>query len=81
MAVTRRLAALEQELGVRLLQRTTRSVSQTPEGAEFLPYARSMIETQGSARALSSPDVKGATGLLRIAAPSGIDKLKNSLIV
>ena len=74
MAVSRRLAALEQELGVRLLQRTTRSVSLTPEGAEFLPYARSMIETQESARALFSPDVKGAAGLLRITAPSGFGR-------
>ena len=74
MAVSRRLAALEQELGVRLLQRTTRSVSLTQEGAEFLPYARTMVETQENVRALFSPDVKGAVGLLRITAPSGFGR-------
>jgi DNA-binding transcriptional LysR family regulator len=46
MAVSRRLASLEQELGTRLMQRTTRSVSLTQEGTEFLPYARALIETE-----------------------------------
>lgn len=74
MAVSRRLAALEQELGIRLLQRTTRSVSLTQEGTEFLPYARSMVEAEISAKALFSPGCKGASGLLRITAPSGFGR-------
>lgn len=74
MAVSRRLASLEQELGTRLLQRTTRSVSLTQEGTEFLPYARALIETEESARALFSPDSKGASGLLRVTAPSGFGR-------
>lgn len=74
MAVSRRLAAIEQELGTRLLQRTTRSVSLTQEGAEFLPYARSMVEAEDSAKALFSPGCKGAAGLLRITAPSGFGR-------
>ncbi|WP_261404293.1 helix-turn-helix domain-containing protein [Chenggangzhangella methanolivorans] len=37
MAVSRRLAALEKELGVRLFHRTTRSVSLTSDGETFLP--------------------------------------------
>ena len=64
MAVSRRLASLEHELGTRLLQRTTRSVSLTQEGMEFLP----------GARALFSPSMQGATGLLRITAPSGFGR-------
>lgn len=40
MAVSRRLAAIEQELGTRLLQRTTRSVSLTQEGAEFFTLCK-----------------------------------------
>jgi DNA-binding transcriptional LysR family regulator len=74
MAVSRRLASLEQELGIRLLQRTTRSVSLTQEGIEFLPYARALIETEEGARALFSPDSKGASGLLRVTAPSGFGR-------
>lgn len=74
MAVSRRLASLEQELGTRLLQRTTRSVSLTQEGTEFLPYARALIETEEGVRALFSPDSKGASGLLRVTAPSGFGR-------
>lgn len=74
MAVSRRLASLEQELGVRLLQRTTRSVSLTQEGTEFLPYARALVEAEEGAKALFSPAALGAAGLLRITAPSGFGR-------
>lgn len=74
MAVSRRLAALEHELGTRLLQRTTRSVSLTQEGMEFLPYARALLDAEAGARALFSPSTEGATGLLRITAPSGFGR-------
>ena len=74
MAVSRRLASLEQELGTRLLQRTTRSVSLTQEGTEFLPYARALIDAEAGARALFSPSTQGAAGLLRITAPSGFGR-------
>ncbi len=74
MAVSRRLAALEQALGARLLQRTTRSVSLTQEGLEFLPYARALVEAEMGARALFSPSTQGAAGLLRITAPSGFGR-------
>jgi len=74
MAVSRRLAALEQALGARLLQRTTRSVSLTQEGLEFLPYARALVEAEMGARALFSPSTQGAAGLLRVTAPSGFGR-------
>lgn len=74
MAVSRRLASLEQALGARLLQRTTRSVSLTQEGMEFLPYARALVDAEEGARALFSPSKQGATGLLRITAPSGFGR-------
>lgn len=74
MAVSRRLASLERELGTRLLQRTTRSVSLTQEGMEFLPYAQALIEAETGARALFSPSTQGAVGLLRITAPSGFGR-------
>lgn len=74
MAVSRRLVSLEHELGARLVQRTTRSVSLTQEGMEFLPYARALIEAETGARALFSPSTQGAAGLLRITAPSGFGR-------
>ena len=44
-AVSKQLQALERELGVRLIERTTRSVSLTPIGARFLPEAMDMLKT------------------------------------
>jgi DNA-binding transcriptional LysR family regulator len=43
--VSRQIQSLEQELGARLFHRTTRSVSLTQIGAEFLPEAQQMLST------------------------------------
>ncbi|MBK0098324.1 LysR family transcriptional regulator [Erwinia sp. S63] len=74
MTVSRRLASLEDDLGVRLMHRTTRAIALTVEGEEFLPYAKSLAETEQSARNLFSPHQQGATGQLRITAPSGFGR-------
>ncbi len=70
MQVSRRIAALEQEVGVRLFQRTTRSVSLTAEGEAFLPYAHTMVEAEESALEELRPSSSRVTGLLRVTAPS-----------
>ena len=70
MQVSRRLAALEDELGVRLFHRTTRSVSLTAEGEAFLPYAHTMVEAEDSARGELSPSPARVAGVLRVTAPS-----------
>jgi DNA-binding transcriptional LysR family regulator len=68
MAASRRLAALEAELGVRLVHRTTRALSLTPEGEAFLPHARALLEQEAESRAAVRPAKAGASGLLRITA-------------
>jgi DNA-binding transcriptional LysR family regulator len=67
--VSRRLARLEEELGTPLLARTTRGMSLTEAGSDFLPYAERMVAELQSARdALSR---KGeAAGRLRVTAPT-----------
>ena len=69
ITVSRSLAALEAELGARLMHRTTRSLSLTPEGEAFLPFAQALVENaeQGQARLQSGND--GAAGLLRVSVP------------
>jgi DNA-binding transcriptional LysR family regulator len=74
MAASRRLAALEQQLGVRLMHRTTRAVSLTAEGEAFLPHAQAMIESEQAARAALAPTARGASGLLRITAPAAFGR-------
>jgi DNA-binding transcriptional LysR family regulator len=69
MTVSRRLSSLEHELGVRLLHRTTRSVSLTAEGESFLPYALTMLDAHEGARRMLAPDSTSATGLLKLTAP------------
>lgn len=71
MQVSRRIASLEEDLGVRLFHRTTRSLTLTAEGEAFVAYARAMVEAEAGARAELSPLPKTASGVLRITAPSG----------
>jgi DNA-binding transcriptional LysR family regulator len=66
MVATRRLAALEQDLGVRLFHRTTRSMSLTPEGEAFLPYALALVEGELAARANLRAAKEGVSGTLRV---------------
>jgi DNA-binding transcriptional LysR family regulator len=70
MQVSRRIAALEEELGIRLLHRTTRSVSLTPEGEAFLPYATTMMEAEESARIELGAEQSVVRGHLKLTAPS-----------
>lgn len=69
MAVTRKIASLESDLGVRLIHRSTRSLSLTPEGEVLMPFAVEILEAEEAARAAVSPMSGGATGLLRVSAP------------
>lgn len=69
MVATRRLAALERDLGVRLMQRTTRALSLTPEGEAFLPFAQTLVEGEAAGRAVLRSSAAGASGLLRVTAP------------
>ena len=74
MIATRRLAALERDLGVRLMQRTTRSVSLTPEGEAFLPYAEALVESEATGRATLRSAAAGVSGLLRVTASAAFGR-------
>lgn len=74
MAVSRRLAALEQELGVRLVHRTTRSVSLTTDGETFLPLARAMLDAKDAALAAFGDQHESLSGILKVTAPNLIGR-------
>ena len=59
--VTRSVAALERELGVRLMQRTTRKLSLTEAGAAYYEHARSALEALERA----SDEAHATTGEVR----------------
>jgi DNA-binding transcriptional LysR family regulator len=71
MQVSRRIAALEEDLGVRLFHRTTRSLTLTAEGEAFVPFATAMVDAESGARAELRPSPGTASGVLRLTAPSG----------
>jgi len=74
-AVTRTIASLEEHLGARLLQRTTRSVTLTDVGTRYLERARRILadveEADGSARA----ERNRPSGRLVVSAPVGFGRL------
>jgi DNA-binding transcriptional LysR family regulator len=61
------VAALEDSLGVRLLQRTTRAVRLTPDGEQLLARARRLLADADEVGALFTS--RGVTGRLRIDLP------------
>jgi len=65
---TQRIQALEAELGVKLLNRTTRSISLTPDGEIFVDHAKRILDDVEEARQVLSQSTTSASGLLRITA-------------
>ena len=70
----RRLDALEEHLGVKLLVRTTRRISLTHEGSAFLEDCQRVLSDVANAEASVSAGGVRATGHLRITAPAGFGR-------
>lgn len=65
-----RLAKLEKRMGADLLHRSTRQVSLSLEGEEFLPYAREILAQEDAALAALGHGSNEIKGTLRFAASS-----------
>jgi DNA-binding transcriptional LysR family regulator len=65
----RRLARLEQRLGVRLLRRTTRSLALTDAGEAFYKHARIVLEAVTQAELSVKLDPAAVRGTLRVTVP------------
>ncbi|WP_310631047.1 LysR substrate-binding domain-containing protein [Paraburkholderia sp.] len=70
--LTRHIASLESELGMRLFERSTRAVTLTPEGAQFLEHARQVIDAADHAEASAQRLAQGTAGRLAIGYTSSI---------
>ena len=74
-AVTRLIAALEDRLGARLLQRTTRSVTLTDVGARYLERARRILSDIEEAEGAAEGERTRPSGRLVVSAPVGFGRL------
>jgi DNA-binding transcriptional LysR family regulator len=72
--IGRRLDALESRLGVKLLQRTTRKLVLTDEGAAFLEDCQRILAELEEAEAAVSERSARATGHLLVSAPAGFGR-------
>ena len=80
--VSRRIAELEDQLGVRLLERSTRSLRLTDVGSEVLEHARHSAELTEAVDGIVSNHLANVSGTLRLSAPPSIsDSLLAPLLV
>lgn len=73
-AISKQISGLEERLGVRLLNRTTRSVSPTEAGQMFYQHCEHIIESISEAEALVSDFDVSPRGRLRITAMSNFGR-------
>ena len=72
--IGRRLDALEERLGVKLMLRTTRRITLTHEGSAFLEDCQRLLSDLANAEASVSAGGVKASGHLRITAPAGFGR-------
>jgi DNA-binding transcriptional LysR family regulator len=80
-AVTRLVAALEDRLGARLLQRTTRSVTLTDAGTRYLARARRILADVEEAELAAEGERTRPSGRLVVSAPVGFGRLHVSPVM
>jgi DNA-binding transcriptional LysR family regulator len=74
-AVTRQIAALENHLGVRLLQITTRSLTLTEDGRELLAHASRILDAVEEAETSVGRRRKAPAGRVRIGVPNAFAEI------
>jgi DNA-binding transcriptional LysR family regulator len=73
-AATMRLASMEKRIGARLLNRSTRKISLTPEGEIYLQHATRLIDELRELDEIVSGVGSTPRGLLRVNAPLGFGR-------
>src|SRR5260370_21288959 len=70
--LSRRIAALEGELGVRLINRTTRRLSLTDAGKTFRRHCVALLDEAQAAKDAMTKLLGSPQGLVRISCPTGL---------
>ena len=79
--VSRRIAELEDQLGVRLLERSTRNLRLTKLGAEVLEHAVRSAELNEAVESVVSNRLSDVSGTLKLSAPPSVsDTLLTPLV-
>jgi DNA-binding transcriptional LysR family regulator len=73
--VSRRVAALESDLGVRLLERSTRRLNITLVGEDIYTHARAALSEAGAIEEIAARMKAEPRGLVRATCPIGVDRL------
>ena len=71
-AVSRQISRLEDALGIKLLQRTTRKLALTESGTITFNHCKQMVESADQAVSASRSATSTVSGLLRVAAPKSL---------
>ncbi len=74
-SVSAAIRELEERLGARLLTRTTRSVTPTPDGEAFYAHAQRLVMDMEEAESLFRPGAAGVRGMLRVNLPARLGRL------
>src|SRR4249919_1096885 len=73
--VSKAISRLEDQFKVRLLHRTSRSVTMTPEGAAFYERCRQIVADLEGAEQVLSQSREAPQGVLRVTLPLSIGRL------
>ncbi len=73
--ISKRIRRLEERLGVRLLQRTTRQLSLTQAGQDFYARVISILSSIEEAEAHVSRGASNVRGLLKVSAPTSFGRM------
>lgn len=79
--VSKIVAALEDSLGVRLLERSTSSLSPTVQGQRFYERSKGVLEDYAEAVADARGETQTASGLLRVNAPVALGQFSLNALV
>jgi DNA-binding transcriptional LysR family regulator len=74
-AVSRQIAALEEHLGARLFQRSTRSLTLTEDGRELLSHARLVVEAVEETEAAIGRRRSSPSGMVHLGCPAVFGKI------
>jgi DNA-binding transcriptional LysR family regulator len=73
--ISRQIAALEEHLGARLIQRTTRSLTLTEDGRDLLAHAREVLAAVEETEAAIGRRRNAPAGLVRMVTPTTVGRL------